>query len=187
MTYPWRNSPHEPLRDKGAFVCRLEAPENISAEISEVRTAVGDWEAYCDQPMFVGFGHFGGCSPKVAEAAEAAGGTARLRAAAVARARLLGTKSAETPTESAEGSPTTVPPSRAAAKAAAVGLQRRIVNSIATPGVDYASSLAEIVQDRDGVIAASAAEVHCWGVTSLPPALATQLRDHTRVHIEAFN
>ena len=84
-----------------------------------------------------------------------------------------------------------VPPSRAAAKAATEGLKRELLGShYSAGGAPIAPTsivaLQSIVSDRSGVLAMAAAEALCWETTELPDELCSQLRDHTRLHIGAF-
>jgi len=82
--------------------------------------------------------------------------------------------------------PTRVPPSKVAAKAATAELKRELWAALGDKEGGDVTGMQSVVLDRSGRLAACAAEANCWEATELPAGLAAALRDHTMLHIEGI-
>jgi len=170
VRYPWRNAADEPLRMKGAFVSTLERHT----------TVVSNCDAMTDEQAAV--------DTLLKDAASFQYTDSACKSAIKERSFLcmgfgyFGNDGSGGATGSS--TPTQVPPSPAAAKAATAELKRQL--GCASEWDDLAP-LQAIMHDRSGRLAACAAEAHCWDAIELPSELGEALREHTCLHIGAFD
>lgn len=160
VSYPWRNTSDEPLRLKGAFVSSLERIASGYSRANSFLSLHSAEEAIHYQPL--------------PPSSETDGKPRKLYVG-------FGFFGGES--EELNSSPAKVPPSLAAAKAATAELSRQL----AACGSQDNSPLQTIMQDKSGRLAAFAAEAHCWDAIELPMELGETLREHTCLHIGAFD
>lgn len=198
---PWRNKKSATLRQRGAYITKLDR----GSEGGAYPVGVGDDAR--DEPLLAGVGYFGEPNEMDAELPAGAAGDDGVTPSAEAPAQVAradavaapaGPSTSEMEAEGGKASgssrrarrnsgqmpplPPPIPPSHAAAKAATAALKAQLVkfNASTTQGLDA------VVRDSSGVLAAAAAEVTCWEATELPPELAGLLKEHATGHIHQF-
>lgn len=185
VTYPWRNDVSAPLRQKGAYISRIERPAYpVDGDVTDGNDGKG---GSSNEVLLAGVGYFGELSGPVVTpvtSPESSGDWNDAAASAVEAERA--DSPSQHPSVSPAGSrgppvPPPVPPSAAAAKAATVRLKAMLGDAV--EGELSQSALEAVVSDASGSLAAAAAEVTCWEATELPPALAGLLKEHATGHI----
>ena len=194
VTYPWRNNSSATLRQRGAYITKLERQERGTYCVPPPRSGASDGMGHSasavasydgDEPLLAGVGYFGEiqhaamppAKPIAVGMADATAATAAATTAATADITAAAAAAMAMPPL-----PPPIPPSHAAAKAATAALKAQLVQSSGSS----LEALDAVVRDASGALAAAAAEVTCWEATELPPALAGLLKEHATGHLHAF-